>query len=230
MPPKEDSHKRRPATTDLMVPAVRDGCRNLALLPGAKATASSTIPGHAIHQVSHLNDGWYGNRNSWVAAAMPAWVEIDLGAVYSVSQVWLSNDQSGEYTDRAATKLRILAAADLAAELECCGMEDGGSGHRNSSLLAAHGFAFDPVPARWIRVEVAESNQGDVRFDEIEVYEAKPVSPAEASAFASTGPARARRRAPSPIARSVALHGLDGSSWPKRRSACWPVAPMGPSS
>ncbi len=198
-PPRESPGEQQASDDGVLVPAVRGGCRNLALLPAVKATASSTIPGHAVHTVAHLNDGWYGNGNSWVAAAMPAWVEIDLGAVYSVSQVWLSNDQRGEFTDRGATKLQILAAADRDPSSSAAAWKMVAQ-DRDSSLLAAHGFAFDSVPARWIRVEVAESNQGAVRFDEIEVYEAKQVSPAEASAFADTvrrGP-RAAPRPPSP--------------------------------
>ena len=91
LPPKEPAGVGVAPT----VPAVRDGRRNLALLPTAKVAASSTLPGHAIHQVAHLNDGWYGNDRSWVAATMPAWVEIDLGAVFSISRVCLSNDQEG---------------------------------------------------------------------------------------------------------------------------------------
>jgi len=202
MPPKESPGDEAASDNGLMVPAVREGCRNLALLPAAKATASTTISGYAIHRVAHLNDGWYGNSNSWVAAAMPAWVEIDLGAVFRVSQVWLSNDQGGQNTDRGATKLRILAAADRDPSSSTAAWKIVAQ-ERDSALLAAHGFSFDPVPARWVRVEVAESNQGAVRFDEIEVYEAKTVSPAEASAFASTvhrGPRAAPRRpTPGPL-------------------------------
>jgi hypothetical protein len=46
-----------------------DGGGNLALASaGAKAAASSCLPGYAIHQVAHLNDGRYGNSHSWIAA------------------------------------------------------------------------------------------------------------------------------------------------------------------
>ncbi len=176
----------------LTVPAVRDRCRNLALLPTAKAAASSTLPGYAIHQVAHLNDGWYGNSRSWIAATMPAWVEIDLGAVFTIAQVCLSNDQEGVFTDRAAANLRILTAVEHSPS---------GAGwktvvdHLDEPLEASRMFRFAPVNARWVRVEVPASNQGDVRFDEIEIYEAKPVSASEATAFASQV-----RRGPSPPA------------------------------
>jgi hypothetical protein len=46
-----------------------DSGTNLALANnGAKASASSLLPGYAIHQVAHLNDGLYGNSHSWIAA------------------------------------------------------------------------------------------------------------------------------------------------------------------
>ena len=46
-----------------------DDVANVALATrGAKATASSCLPGHAIHRIEHLNDGQYGNGHSWIAA------------------------------------------------------------------------------------------------------------------------------------------------------------------
>ncbi|MBM4036021.1 MAG: hypothetical protein FJ291_30175, partial [Planctomycetes bacterium] len=46
-----------------------DGKENLALAKaGAKASASSCLPGYAIHAIPHLNDGLYGNDHSWIAA------------------------------------------------------------------------------------------------------------------------------------------------------------------
>ena len=47
----------------------RDNKLNLGLMSaGAKATASSCLPNYAIHQIRHLNDGHYGNSQSWIAA------------------------------------------------------------------------------------------------------------------------------------------------------------------
>ena len=46
-----------------------DRKENLALAKrGAVASASSLLPGHAIHQIEHLNDGLYGNDHSWIVA------------------------------------------------------------------------------------------------------------------------------------------------------------------
>ena len=54
----EAARRKPPAdsTKALRVPAVRDGRRNLALLPAAKAAASSVFEGgkQPIHQIAHL--------------------------------------------------------------------------------------------------------------------------------------------------------------------------------
>ena len=66
-----------------------DNAENLALASrGALASASSLLPGHAIHQVAHLNDGQYGNSHSWIAAtAGSAWVQIELPETAKMAQV-----------------------------------------------------------------------------------------------------------------------------------------------
>ena len=61
------------------VPVVRDGHRNLALLPKAKAHASSSLKGYSIHRIEHVNDGCYGNQASWICGHSTGWVDIDLG-------------------------------------------------------------------------------------------------------------------------------------------------------
>jgi hypothetical protein len=197
--PKE-SQRTPPAgglQPELSAPAVRNGRRNLARLPDAKATASSALSGFAIHKVEHLNDGWFGNRASWIAGELPAWAEIDLGGVYQVGEVRLGNDRAGQYADRAATKLRLLVATNYAADSSSSSWQtvaqlDG------QSLLAERTFSFPPVRARWVRIEILQSEGGLPRLDEIEVYEAEPVDATEAAAFATSA-----RRGPPPAPRDA---------------------------
>jgi hypothetical protein len=188
-PPEADS-----AGEGLLVPAVRESRRNLARLPAAKAAASSVYQGGAmpIHQVAHLNDGWYGNRASWIADRMPAWAEIDLGAVYQIGQVALGNDHARQYTDRAATRLRILAATDYNADSQAASWRTVAE-YEGAPLAEEKVFVFTPVAARWVRVEMLKGGQDMPRLDEIEVYEAKPVSSEEADGFA-----RIAKRGPVP--------------------------------
>lgn len=164
----------------MKVPMALQGRRNLSLLPSAKSAASSvflngSIPGH---QTRHLNDGFYGNARSWIAGAMPAWVEIDLGREYAISQVCVSNDNTQQYTDRAAGSFRILTAtrynADTKADTWRAVAEYKQYG---AALKKRMCFSFEPATARWVRVELLEPAAELARIDELEIYEAAAGKP-----------------------------------------------------
>ena len=189
-PPADDASRWQ-------VPAIRTGRRNLALQPGAGANASSVFMGGAmaIHQIAHLNDGWYGNTASWIAGAMPAWAEIDLGQVCQIGEVRVGNDHTQHYTDRAATALRVMVAtrynaASTAPTWHTVAESTG------RPLQAEQTFTFAPHAARWVRVELRQAGPDLPRLDELEVYEATPASATTATAYAR----RARRGAPPPAA------------------------------
>jgi hypothetical protein len=192
--PVEPSLERK-----LLVPALREGRRNLALLPAAQARASSVLSGGSmpIHQIAHLNDGWYGNRASWIADQLPAWAEIDLGSIRKISTVVLGNDHAGEFADRAATSLRILAATDYAADSSAASWR-AVVHYEGEGILQEKSFPFEPVSARWVRVELLKSLNGLPRLDEIEIYEAEPVAQEQGEAFA-----RQAKRGPEPPAATV---------------------------
>lgn len=87
-----------------------DGGDNLALASqGAVASASSLLPGHAIHTVAHLNDGRYGNSNSWIAATPgEAWAQIELPEAADVARVIISRDREGLFNDRIPIQAHVL--------------------------------------------------------------------------------------------------------------------------
>jgi hypothetical protein len=172
-------------TARLQVPALREGRRNLALLPEAKANASSVFMKGAmpIHQIAHLNDGWFGNSASWIAEKMPAWAEVDLGGVYEVGEVRVGNDHAQQYTDRAATDIRILVATNYSADSSAQSWLTVAQS-KGAALQAEKTFSFAPITARWVRVELLKAGQDMPRLDELEIYEAKPVSEQEAKSFA----------------------------------------------
>ena len=88
-----------------------DDERNLAL--GGIAAASSCLPGHAIHQIAHLNDGVYGNPHSWIAAGTgEEWVEIALPEIAKVGKVVFSRDRLGQYRDRVPVDFAIHVSVD----------------------------------------------------------------------------------------------------------------------
>lgn len=176
------------APDELRAPALRDGRRNLALLPAATASASSTIAGYAIHQVAHLIDGWAGNSNSWVAETMPAWVEIDLGAAYTLGAVRLGNDDSQAYHDRQTVGLTVRLAAEPDAWVTVA--ED------TAPLTTARELTFAPTRARWVRLELAASLGNSARLDEVEVLEATALPARDHAAWEAS----VRRGEPGPAA------------------------------
>jgi hypothetical protein len=88
---------------------------NLALAArGAKTSASDEVVVAGTHNLSHLNDGIYGNASSWLASAPEgSWVEVELAEESTIDRVIWSRDREGSYTDRLATDYRIeIAGAD----------------------------------------------------------------------------------------------------------------------
>jgi len=92
------------------------GPANLALsITGAKASASSLLPGYAIHQVERLNDGKLGNSWSWVSNEKgTGWAQIELPAPVSINRVVWSRDAAPEarFADRQADAWRIDVSDD----------------------------------------------------------------------------------------------------------------------
>ncbi len=90
-----------------------EGAENLALSQGARATASSCLPGYSIHQVAHLNDGLYGNAHSWIAAGSNTeWAQIELPGDFLVAKVVISRDRAGKYHDRVPVDFEVRLSLD----------------------------------------------------------------------------------------------------------------------
>jgi len=72
------------------------GATNVAFLQDTSPNASSCIPGYADrHSIAFLNDGWYNNPRSWIADGNPpAWIEINLGKVYTVDKVVFGSEHT----------------------------------------------------------------------------------------------------------------------------------------
>lgn len=77
---------------------------------GSKATASSTLPGYAIHQLEHINDGQTGNEHSWISnETNSGTVEIAFAAPQWIQRMIWGRDRSERFRDRVATTYRIEA-------------------------------------------------------------------------------------------------------------------------
>ncbi|MFM8584245.1 MAG: DUF1553 domain-containing protein, partial [Planctomycetaceae bacterium] len=84
---------------------------NVALAStGAKATASGTLPGYAIHKLEHVNDGQVGNDHSWISAeGGRGWVQIDFPQPVRITRAVWGRDREGKFGDRLATRYALLA-------------------------------------------------------------------------------------------------------------------------
>ncbi|MCL5099051.1 MAG: discoidin domain-containing protein [Candidatus Omnitrophica bacterium] len=91
-----------------------DGKVNLALAKnGAKATASSCLQGYEIHQIAHLNDGFYGNDHSWIpSSAQNEWAQIELPELTQVAKVVFSRDRLGNFQDRIPALFEVRVSVD----------------------------------------------------------------------------------------------------------------------
>ena len=108
-----------PCVDELEAFTAGDSPRNVALASaGAKATASSTLPGYAIHKLAHVNDGLYGNDRSWISNERgKGWVQIEFAHSETIDRVQWSRDRDNvpRYNDRLATRYRIEVSRDGAA-------------------------------------------------------------------------------------------------------------------
>lgn len=151
---------------------------NLALAKtGARATASSCLPGYAIHRVAHLNDGRYGNDWSWIAAGeRDEWAQIELPAPTVVSRIVFSRDRDGRYADRVPLDVAVLLSSDgrewivvarVAGSLAAPSARYRGAGPQT--------LAFRQEHARWVRLVILGTGDGaPPALDELEVYGPEP--------------------------------------------------------
>ncbi len=83
--------------------------RNVALAAlGARASASSSLPGYAIHKLEHLHDGQFGNGRSWISNEPGrGWVTVEFAKTEKIDRVVWARDREGKFADRLATAYRI---------------------------------------------------------------------------------------------------------------------------
>jgi hypothetical protein len=167
----------RPAACDDSQPAPQPvpinvgGAANLALLKQAKAFASSLLPDSKLrHQTDYVIDGWYGHCRSWVAAAMPAWVEVDLGEMFRLEGVRLSSEREPIRFrgDRVPSAFSIAIRADASNNWNVVYEQRASS----DPLLQTMTLPFSsPRPAQYVRIDITATRDGDLpRLDEFEIY------------------------------------------------------------
>ncbi len=108
-----ESENGQPCIDELEVYGADDKLNLAATSQGGKATASSCLPGYAIHKVAHLNDGRYGNSHSWIAANTSGdWAQIELASPATVHKVIISRDREGRFRDRIPSGFEVQVSMD----------------------------------------------------------------------------------------------------------------------
>ena len=150
--------------------------QNLALASkGAKASASSCLPGYAKHRIPHLNDGRYGNDHSWISKDKSnEWAQIELPKPARIDRVVFSRDRKGHYKDRVPISFGVQVSLD-------------GKQWRTVKRVAAAGILvpekmvllptrpvqlnFAAQPAKFVRIVVRRTNtESQPCIDELEVF------------------------------------------------------------
>lgn len=67
---------------------------------GATAFAKDVVDGYSEHAIDHLNDGVYGNANSWVAGSDSSFVGISFAGPTTFNSLAIGRDNTGIFTDR----------------------------------------------------------------------------------------------------------------------------------
>ena len=103
------SNSIEPCLDELEVWSTETPPRNVAAADaGGKATASSVLPGSAIHRVEHLNDGRVGNGRSWISAEVgKGWAQVELPTTTTIDRVVWGRDREGVYRDRTPVRYTV---------------------------------------------------------------------------------------------------------------------------
>ncbi len=87
--------------------------RNVALASnGGIPTASGSLQGYPIHKIEHLNNGLFGNNQSWIANATSGWVAVEFPKTSRVQRIRWGRDRDGQFTDRLITDYVLEVSLD----------------------------------------------------------------------------------------------------------------------
>jgi hypothetical protein len=132
---------------------------------GAQASCSSSLPGHEIHKLEHINDGKYGNGRSWISNEKGAgWVQVEFAQVSKIDRIEWGRDREGKYSDRLATIYRIEVSQTGEAWQTVAS---------SSSRLPFSGVKSDQPIYRFDHLPPDEAKAGRKLLDELKSAEAQ---------------------------------------------------------
>lgn len=69
---------------------------------GGVAFALDVLPGYAAHTIPHLNDGIFGNSNSWIGNSLDSFAGVRFASPQTIGRIAFGRDNTPFYADRAA--------------------------------------------------------------------------------------------------------------------------------
>jgi len=87
--------------------------QNVALSSvGSIATSSGNFD-HPLHKLAQVNDGHFGNPQSWIAnTVVGSWVQIEFLKTQKIDRITWGRDHTGRYADRVATEYWIETSSN----------------------------------------------------------------------------------------------------------------------
>jgi autotransporter-associated beta strand protein/T5SS/PEP-CTERM-associated repeat protein len=149
------------------------------LATNGTAFAKDVIPGFDAHTIPHLNDGIYGNANSWIGDSANTFAGINLGATpIAIDRIAFGRDNQGNFPDRSLDHYIVQYTTTPnpnASTTEWTNI--GAVDYRSVSISnpwLRHLFSFPTVNATGLRIITATAGTA---IDEIELY--SPNTPQE---------------------------------------------------
>ena len=174
---------------------------NLALTGTAFAKDLINGGGYPAHDsLGNLNDGLYGNDNSWIGETAGSFAGIALSASSTIDRIAFGRDNTGNFADRSGgayvLQYTTVPGGPNAGTPDGDWLTIGNIWLDGDSLDSAdrHEYSFDPVTATGVRLLVGGVGVASGRaIDELEIYAAVP-EPAGAGLLALGAALLLRRR------------------------------------
>jgi hypothetical protein len=133
-----------------------------------------------IHQIADINDGIYGNSNSWIGNSESSFIGLNFNGSVSIDRFAFGRDNLGNFGDRSRGTylLQYTTSANPNASTPDGQWTTIGPVYYNADGLDSadrHEYSFAPVQATGVRL-IANGNgiPSGACIDEFEVYQAVP--------------------------------------------------------
>jgi len=109
-----DENRHQPCLDEIEIYAVDQPANNLALETlGTIATSSGNYSETGKHQLKHINDGVYGNENSWISNEFgKGWVQLELPNPSTIDRLVWGRDRNTKFSDRLPVDYIVEVSLD----------------------------------------------------------------------------------------------------------------------